>query len=416
MRRVAGYSVTLLWLSLVCGTAFAAPSIEASTFTAGPRITPAGLVWLAASGPMLGQSKVSLAGAKSFPWASATSPPLSSPSSRWIVADSGRELEAERLGSVWRRLPALSRCPALTVGRQPLEAPDKLGLVALAGDQLFAVVDPRCLHRRGYGRAALLSASLATGSWRLLAPAPKDVLAIGAAPGRVVLAAGELGELDAPRRLALRVYDARDGRYLYGVNASASDRDEGTAPSLRSLTASVDAAGDVLIGESVQRPPPVPTGSFAWWATPARRYPHEISEVLTSEASLDNPMAYREPTPTAEAALSAGRIAYATGNEGSTEIELISLRNSGVRVAARLLGEVGVLGLALSPSELAWAQQSSFREGHSHVVPGGVASECKQVVLSGPQLMSVGIGSLPASGLTIGLPVPPGTPACGPES
>ncbi len=418
MRRAVGSLLVAVWLALLCAASVAARPFAVPDFTAGPRITPAGLAWLGASGPMLGSSKVSRRGAASFPLTGETSPPLTSSSSRWMLVDSEARVEAAKLGSGWQRLAVLSRCRPLTAASQPRGGSEQPGLIALTGGQLFAVVDPHCLHHSGYGRAAILSESLTTGSWRLLAPAPADTVAISASTDRLAVAIGDLGETGTLGQLAVRVYDARDGRFLYGVVADASERADGSPPRLQSpLALSVDAAGDVLVGETVRRSPPVPVGSFAWWATPSDRHAHQINEVLTSEAGRADSVPHRVPTPTADAALSAGRIAYAIQGGPGEQIELLDVRNQMTRVVARFPGEVGVLGLDLSPSELAWAQQSSLSEGHSERLPGGgIESECKQVVLSDAQLMSVQIRSLPTAGLTVGPPVPADTPPCPVES
>src|SRR6202020_3477498 len=87
----------------------------------------------------------------------------------------------------------------------------------LADDRIFAVVARRCVHRGGYGRAAILSESLASGSCKLIGRAPKDALALGASEDRVAIAA--LDESEAP---AVTVGSARSGRRLYrAVGGSA---------------------------------------------------------------------------------------------------------------------------------------------------------------------------------------------------
>lgn len=426
VRRAEHLSIAGLWvalalasLALALASAPAASAMEAGGLAEGPWITSAGLLWVGASGPMLGQARVAPGGAVGAPLTAFNSP--------WVVLDSHAGVEAGRLGSGrWRRLKALSRCRPLAPasgGERAAEPSQGLGLAALAGGRIFAVVDPRCVHRGGYGRAAILSESLASGSWRLLGRAPKDVLALGASDDRVAIAAlagadtdsaagagsragGGAGESEAP---AVTVESARSGRRLYRVV-------DGSAEAARrvSLGVSVDDRGDVLVSETQELPPPATRVASGWWASPARPRAHGLGRLLTSGGGASSEFAQGGAPVSGAAALAAGRIAYATSEELAEKIVLLDIRTGSAVTVAVFPGETRVLGLDLSATRIAWAQLNQLPEGNTGRQPGGaVESSCVVVAIGEPQLAGVDLAGIPASGLIIGPPLPAAdTPPC----
>jgi hypothetical protein len=276
-------------------------------------------------------------------------------------------------------------------------------LLAVSGARLFAIVDPTCLHRHGYGHAAILVEDLGVRAWKLLAPVPGGALSLAGAGERLAIAyvsrasrsAAEEGELK------VAVYNSRTGRRIYRVTSTL------TARQLAPPRTAVDDLGDVLVIETTHRPIPAPRGASGWWASPGRPIAHQLPQLLSTGPAISKTNSLPESIPTGAAALSHGRIAYATGGGYSGEtIKLLNLRTGRARTAVHLQGETGLLGLDLSPNDLAWAQQSTVPVGTSRLVGGGRLTTCTIVPVGDAQLMSIRIGSLPASGIAIGKPLP----------
>jgi hypothetical protein len=333
---------------------------------------------------------------------------VTSSTSDWQAIATSAGVRAGRLGGSLRRLAPLRRCPPL-VASGASTWPDASGsrLLALAGSTLFAIVDPRCLHRRGYGRAAIFSENLVSGFWKLLAPAPKGALTLSASGGRLAIAAGILGQ-ETLERLVVGVYSARHGRLLYRVTAHLSEGLIGGGSRPLSLATSVDDRGDVLVTETGHAPPPDTVRSSGWWATPVSRRQHSLPDLLTTEVGIPEASDREYQQSGVDAALSAGRVVYATSDSSATEIDLRDLRTGRVRTLVGFPGEVKVLGLDLGAGRLAWAQQRQSRVGHSEITPsGGERSECSTVALEKPQLVTMSLGSIPPAGLTDGPLSPP---------
>jgi len=400
--------VVTLWAMLAVAPGAHASTFEAPGFSTGPLLTGAGLEWVGATGLMLRQSSILPTGASGIP--------LTASDSRWVALRAKHGIQIGQPGGTWRQLAVLSRCqpiaPSPAAGRERVRAPESVGLVALTGAHLFAIVDPRCLRRRGYGRAAIVAVSLARGSWRLIAPAPREALALGASGERLAIAtAGSVGSDGARVQPYVDVYNAHSGRLLYRVSNNSSG--QMSLQRLLSLQLSIDELGDVLIGEVYSTPPPVTRASFAWWATPASPHEHELTELLTTSGGNSSEFAEGYPPATADAALAAGRIVYAMGSQWEQKLELLDLQTDSLSTVASFPGEVGVMGLDLSPREIAWAQQSRLPEGRTEAQTDGTLFECDVVALSKPQLVTVNLGALPPNGLTEGSPLPAAnTPPC----
>jgi hypothetical protein len=280
-------------------------------------------------------------------------------------------------------------------------------LLAITGSTLFAIVDPRCLGRHGYGTAAILSESLTRGSWKLLAAAPRGALTLSANGARLAIAAGIIGS-QTPERLDVGVYNARGGRLLYRAAAHLSEGLIGGGTRPLSLATSVDGRGDVLVTETEHAPVPETVRSSGWWATPASPDQHTLPDPLTTRVGIPEASSQEYLPAGVDAALSAGRVVYATNDGSATEIDLRDLRTGRVRTLVSFPGEVKVLGLDLGAGKLVWAQQRQSLVGHSEITStGGERSECQTVALGKPQLVSLNLGSIPSGGLIDGLPSPP---------
>jgi hypothetical protein len=413
-HRGGGAHAGRVWLAVLCATLLCAAPAGAATvnapgFVAGPRITPAGLLWLTSSRSMLTHAGVSapVAGHGAFTITSSTS--------GWQAIATSAGVRAGRLGVSLKRLTPFRGCPPLLYAGAHTRLVGSR-LLALTGSMLFAIVDPRCLHRRGYGRAAIFSENLASGSWKLLAAAPKDALTLSASGGRLAIAAGVFGQ-ETLERLVVGVYRARNGRLLYRAAAHLTAGLIGGGTRLLSLATSVDGLGDVLVTETEHTPPPGGARGFGWWATPASPSEHPLPDLLTTEVGLPEASGREYQPRTVDAALSAGRVAYATSASAATEIDLRDLRTHRSRTLVRFPGEVKVLGLDLGAGELAWAQQSQVLvAGHTEITPNeGQVSACNVVPLGQPQLVSADLGSIPASGLIDGGPPPAVHFICAPK-
>lgn len=341
---------------------------------------------------------------------------VTSSTSSWQAIATSAGVRAGRLGGLLRSIAPFRRCPPLLAPGASTR-PDASGsrLLALTGSTLFAIVDPRCLHRRGYGRAAIFSENLASGSWKLLAAAPKDALTLSASGGRLAIAAGILGQ-GTLERLVVGVYRARNGGLLYRAAAHLSEGLIGGGTRPLSLATSVDDLGDVLVTETEHTPPPGGARASGWWATRASPHEHPLPELLTTEVGLPEASGREYPPRAVDAALSAGRVAYATSDGPATDIDLRNLRMGGVRALVRFPGEVKVLGLDLGAGKLAWAQQSQVLVGHSEITPNGSQlTECNMAPLGQPQLVSADLGLIPAGGLIDGRPPPAVNFICAPR-
>lgn len=336
-----------LLAALLCAVPAEAAATNAPGFVAGPRITPAGLLWLTSSRSMLTHAGVStpVAGDGAFTVTSSTS--------GWQAIATRAGVRAGRLGGSLRHLAPLRRCSPLLAFTRPGAAGSRL--LALTGSTLFAIVDPRCLRRRGYGRAAIFSENLTSGSWKLLAPAPKGALTLSAAGDRLAIAAGTLG-VQTLERLSAGVYSARNGRLLYRATAHLSEGLIGGGTRPLSLATSVDGRGDVLVTETEHAPVPETVRSSGWWTTPASPDQHKLPDLLTTRVGIPEASSQEYPPAGVDAALSAGRVVYATNDNSATEIDLRDLRTGRVRTLVSFPGEVKVLGLDLG--------QASSR-GHS---------------------------------------------------
>lgn len=311
---------------------------------------------------------------------------------------SKRGLREGPIGSPLRALSPFGRCSPL---RQASDLLSPSPLLALSGSKLYAIVSPRCLGHRGYGRAALLVRTLrGAGSWRLLGPVPTGAVNMTAAGAWLALGYLEpytyepgTPQEEESHRLTVAVYSTLTGHRVYRVLARTSS-DPGRPP----ITA-VDDLGDVLVTETAHLIPA--SRSFGWWATPISPFKHELFRLGTTAAGLTHGFSKYGSESVGEAALSQGRLAYVSGGE----IRLLDLRHRKTRTVARFRGEAHVLGLDLQGDVLTWAQQNTLPVGHRGVLPGGGNFSCEVVPLDKPELESVNLKSLgPAP--TIGKPLP----------
>lgn len=396
---IATLSATLL-LVAVAGALPRTSAVDAPKFLAGPRITKAGLIWLSASGPRLTSStgvNKRLSGGRALP--------VNSPDSKWEAQESRKGVLVGEIGARPSNIAPLHGCPPLraTNALQQTFAAKPSSLLAISGARLFAIVDPICLRRHGYGHAAILIEDLGTRVWKLLAPVPTGALSLAAAGKRLAITyvSNPATSATAEGETKVAVYDSRTGRRLFRVTTALTAR-QATPPST-----AVDDLGDVLVTETIRRPPPSTRASSGWWASPARPVAHELSQLITTESAISNANPAYETVPSGAAAIAHGRIAYATGGRYSGErVQVLNLRSGRTQTAVRLQGETGLLGLGLAGDELAWAQQNTLPVGSRQRIGGGELITCNVVPLGDAKLMSIRLGSLPASGLRVGKPLP----------
>jgi hypothetical protein len=403
-------SATLLVVT-VAGASPRTSAVDAPKFVAGPRITKAGLIWLSTRGPMLtGSARVSrrLSGGRVLP--------VSSPDSKWEAQESRKGVLVGEIGARSSNIAPLHGCPPLraTDTLQQTFAAKPSSLLAISGARLFAIVDPLCLRRHSYGHAAILVEDLETRVWKLLAGIPAGALSLAAAGKRLAITyvSNPATSATAEGETKVVVYDSRTGRRLFRVTAALAARQATPA------STAVDDLGDVLVTETIRRPPPSTRASSGWWASPGRPVAHELPTLLTTEPAISSANSADETVPSGAAALSHGRIAYATAGESGESLEVLDLHTGRTRTVVRLQGETGLLGLDLAGDELAWAQQDTVLVGGIGESVGGGSgrfSTCQTVPLGDALLMSIRLRSLPAPGITIDKPRPTVTPPCAPR-
>jgi hypothetical protein len=310
-----------------------------------------------------------------------------------LVAVAGAGPRASAVNAKWK----IRGCPPLHATTNTMREflrPPRSRLLVTSGVRLFAIVDPVCLHRYGYGHAAILVEYQHTRAWKLLAPIPTGALSLAAAGDR--LAITYVSDVTN-----IAVYDSRTGRHLFRVTATPDSR------RLAPPSTAVDDLGDLLVTETGSRPPPSTRASLGWWASPGRPVAHELALLTTDSAFSDAKPSGKPSAPTVAAALSHGRIAYATGGRYVGErIQVLNLHTGRTRTAVRLQGETGLLGLDLTGDKLTWTQQNTVPVGTHQLIGGGELTTCNVVPLGDAKLMTVRLRSLPASGVTVGKPLP----------
>jgi hypothetical protein len=374
--------------------------VTTPAFIAGPRITQAGSIWLSTRGQTLTTSTGVSRALSSEPVF-----PVSSPDSRWEAQVSRGHVLTGLLGRRLTRDALLGHCPPLRSASDPTGSSDEMPAtpLAISGSRLFAVVDPRCLHRRGYGHAALLVENLKTHSWNLLTSVPAGAVGLAAADRRVAVTLAPTATSSETSPVIVAVYDTRTGRRLFRLSAPI--------PQQRaiSLTTAVDGLGDVLVTVTSHAPAPGFRTSSGWWATPRSPVAHVLPPLLTTEQALPGSNFEHQPPPTGVAALSHARIAYATtgGYEEGQRIDVLDIRHLQTRTAVQFQGDTGVLGVDFADEGLAWVQQSAIPEGGASTTPDGVRTfSCSIRPLGPAQLEIAELDALPSSGLVVGNPLP----------
>jgi len=150
-------------------------------------------------------------------------------------------------------------------------------------------------------------------------------------------------------RTQVDVRDAANGRSLFSVSAPANQPVDGS-PSTQ-----IDSVGDVLVtGTFSVGPSTIVEG---WWGNRHRRVGQALEGLQVGNYPEPGTPAYHSP-PVA-AALSDGRLAYATYANGSDEtIAVRDLATNTTRTVVSFPGSAGVLGVGLQGTRLGWAQQS----------------------------------------------------------
>jgi hypothetical protein len=387
-----GTALGALAATLLLAAPAGARVVSAPGFVSGPRITGAGLLWRGSATHML----TSYSG-RTRPLPGGGAAVLSSETSDWIVVVGRKQVEAGPLGGRLRPVKVLRRCTPVAAAPGARATTSADPLLALSGATLYAVVDPGCLHRQGYGRRALLAASLPTGAWRLLAAISTGVAGLAASGQRVAIT--YVPDAQTARSPTVFVLDASRGRRLYRMSLPSRWSPRET------LTTQVDEHGDVVVTSSFFRPPA--PQSLGWWATPADPVAHRLGSLVTVGQPIPE-VDRSEEAPTGAATLSAGRIAYVTGGPSEREerIDLLDLRRDTSRPVAEFPGVVGADGLDMSGNELAWAQQSTPPEGGRESLAGGGIFPCQVVALGSVELTSVNLSNIGGSPPHIGPPLP----------
>lgn len=376
-----------------------ATNANANGFGAGPRITPAGLVWRGLGSDMLTTAAGST---RRLPGAGAYT--VTSAGSDWLAVAGAGGVEAGRLGGRLTPVESLRGCRPVSPNSEESASPptsDEPALLALAGSTLYVVVDPACLHRHAGKRLALVAVSLPSAVRRTVTTIAPAVVGLAAAGARVAVsyaaAPAETGRLGSVTRITVAVIGARRGRTLYRITAPVRGWRVAGA-----LTTEIDAQGDVLVTSIFFGPPPTGALSSGWWASPADHAARELPELRATGGVVSS--APRGPeTIRGAAALSDGRIAYVTESRAEGEqLELLDLRTGRKRPVADFTGEGHIVGLDLSADELAWAQESTARE----VINGPGFESCQTIALGPVQLARMDLKDLPATPLAIGAPVP----------
>ncbi len=329
---------------------------------------------------------------------------MSAPDSRWEARVSNGHVLAGRLGGRLRQVAPLRRCLPLRPASGAIGPSAQASelLLAISGERLFAVVDPRCLHRAGYGRAAIIAINLKTRSWSLLIPIPAGAIGLAAAEGRLAVTLASTTASPRAARATVVVYDTHTQRRLFRISVPQ------TQERVLSLVTAVDSLGDVLVTVTNHHPPPSTQASSGWWATPRSPAAHALPALITTGPAISSSGARGEPPRTGAAALSDGRVAYATGSGYEGErIEVLNVRNRRTRTVIQMRSEMWLLGLDFAGDALTWAQQSAVPEGSGGPVPGGgTYFSCVIKPLGPAELRFVDLRSVTASGLVVGEPLP----------
>lgn len=306
-------------------------------FIAGPRVVSGGLLWSGARGVSLASMS---GGSRLLARGASLSDVVGDRD--WIAVSDRRGVRAARLGGRLVTVGLLHRCPPVEspAGRQP-RAP----LVALVRADLYAVIGSPCLHGPRAAEPELVRVQLARGGVRVLARIPAGAMTLAASGARLALTYPTV-----PRhRTQVDVRDAANGRSLFSVSAPANQPVDGS-PSTQ-----IDSVGDVLVtGTFSVGPSTIVEG---WWGNRHRRVGQALEGLQVGNYPEPGTPAYHSP-PVA-AALSDGRLAYATYANGSDEtIAVRDLATNTTRTVVSFPGSAGVLGVGLQGTRLGWAQQS----------------------------------------------------------
>jgi hypothetical protein len=401
LALIAAVSI-LPFADAIAGPAREPRLVHAPTFVAGPRITPSGLIWLSASAERF-VSTTGVSRALSRPAGFS----VSSPDSRWVAQIAHGQVLTGILGGPLKRDMLMRRCLPLRPMSDSSPLAKSTRLLAISGAQLYAAVDPRCLHRRSYGRAAVLVENLMTHSSSLLIPIPTGALDLSVAGERLAITLSARSATPERSPGTVEVYDTHARRRLFQLDVPS------TPGNVTSLLTHVDDLGDVLITAMDHRPIPSGPASSGWWATPRSARAHSLPPLITTSQALPG-WSVADQTPRPAAAISHGRIAYAVGSQYNGErIAVLDLSNRRTRNAVHFQADTAILGLDLAIDRLAWAQQSSVpEERRGTTADGGQFLVCSARPLGQPALEVAKLNALPKDGLSVGKRLPVGDHRC----
>jgi hypothetical protein len=291
----------------------------------------------------------------------------------WTVVVQPSGLKVGRIGGRLVTVRRLAGCRQIGEGR----AED--WRVAVADGNLYTIARASCVGRRPGQAQFLVRVRLGTETVHAIGRVSGGAISLAAAGHRLALsyeASGVRG------RVRVEVLDSSSTRPLYSL--TAPPKEEGRRN--RYQETQIDSMGDVLVTSSFFIPPG-PGSAFAWWANARTRVVHSLGR-----------------TANVAAALSEGRIAYATDRGPVQHIDVLNLTTRKTRTMVTFPGSARVLGVGLGKTRLAWAQQS---DGYSAPVSFGKRSCVFSRPIGSPELAE---RSLSASGFPIavkGVSVPP---------
>jgi hypothetical protein len=344
-------------------------AVKAPGYFAGPKVTSAGLLWEGREGVFLSAH----AGTRLLiPDAELSAVQVED---GWVVMTDASGAKVGRIGQPPRVVEGLRRCRPLPGYSESEE------LEAVANDNLYAVVDAKCLSRRARNAQFLVRVRLGAEHLHVIGRVPSGAISLAAAGSRLALTY----TLSA-RRVRVEVVDSRNAHLLYWLAPprEAPDPVPGNAP-IGYQNTQIDSEGNVLVSRREQLPL-LPGGegeAFGWWGTPRTRVGRPLNNGVL------------------HASLSEGRIAYATGH--GREIDVLNLATGTTRTIVTFSGSVRPAGLELSNGVLAWARQSYAYQFTTEDCVGYYALGFAELTAT----------PLSAAGLPIAVEANPGTPPTG---
>lgn len=304
--------------------------VPAPSFSGGPEVVGGSLLW---AGSSSGQENVFLSSAAGthllVPDVALSEVHVDD---GWVVVAAAFGESVGRIGERLRAVQGLRHCPPI-LGYQE----EGGRLVAVASGSLYAVVRASCVGRRPGGAQFLVRVRLGTGNLHVIGKVPGGAISLVAAGSRVALTHEIVPRTDhetcVRSRLRVEVVDSLNARLLYHLASPPGEYGCYRETQL-------DAKGDVLVTSIRHQPPPGGGEPRGWWG-------NQTTPVGRPLESADG----------SRGALAEGRIAYATGRDGQTSLDVLNLATGAVRTIVSFSGAVRMEGFGLGATVVAWAQQ-----------------------------------------------------------